>query len=402
MRKLLESTRADLTAFIAQERDLLLLAGCGDDDVPILLGLLREIEQNDDDNLYLLFADPFESLERFVELTVERLRAEHCLTDAGLEEGDAPLPPIPEELLDDSGPPLERLHGAVAFVRELLCADPGAVVWVMLPQRIDDQAGYDRLLASFVPRAGRAPAGGLRLILRGGLPAPAHRTRRYPVDLGPAALEDSLEQEVEDEALPTEQRMQALLQLALLDSAHQRDQGAVAKYNFLLGHYQDTGDTAMQAFVLNGLGEIYRREGKLEQAEQWFECAVPPAAESGNAIVLRMVVSNLAGVAYAQQRYARAEELYDGVDQLSAQLLDPEGKARALEQRGLSQRGQRAYDRAVESWESAAQLSRAVGMVEPLRANLGHLEQLFGELGQHRRRAAARAELDAMAREEPR
>ena len=101
MRKLLQRTRQDLGGFIQQDLDLLLLVSCSDNDVPIVLGLLREIEQEDDDNLYLLFADEFESIEQFAELTIERLRAEHCTTEEALrQEGGDPIPPMPEETGD--------------------------------------------------------------------------------------------------------------------------------------------------------------------------------------------------------------------------------------------------------------------------------------------------------------
>jgi tetratricopeptide (TPR) repeat protein len=406
MRRLLRNARDDLAAFIEQERDLLLLVDCSDDDVPILLGLLREIEQQDDDALYLLFADELESVEAFVELTVERLRAEHCVTDAAMQqEGEPPLPPMPEGLLDDSRDPLQRLREAVGFARALIGDDPGPVVWAMLPQRIDDRQAHSRVLASLAPRGGQPPLGGLRLILRGDaltaaglLDAP--RTRLLRFDLGPAALAESLDQEAGDESLPMDQRMQALLQLAVLDYAHRRYEGAVEKYHLLLGHYQSTGDLAMQAFVINGLGEIHNREGDLEQAEHWFECAVPPASESGNAVVLYTVVNNLADVSFAKRQFARAEQLYDSADQLCGLRLDPEGKARALERRGLSQREQRAYDRAQESWRAAAELCRSVGMDELLRVNLGHLEQLHHELGQRRQLAEVQAELERIGEEE--
>lgn len=49
------------------------------------------------------------------------------------------------------------------------------------------------------------------------------------------------------------------------------------------------------------------------------------------------------------------------------------GLVYAREQRGISQERQRAFHRAVQSWEAAAGICRTAGMTPQLRTNLGHL-----------------------------
>jgi tetratricopeptide (TPR) repeat protein len=194
--------------------------------------------------------------------------------------------------------------------------------------------------------------------------------------------------------------MHAVLQLALLDFAFERYPAAIEKHNLLLGHYQSTQDLGMQAFVVSGLGDIYRRTGDLERAAHWYECAVPLAAESGNAVVFQMVVANLAELAFAREDWQRAALLYGSAGELAAHQLDAEGRARALERRGLSQERQGVLDGAVESWTAAAGMCRAIGLKDLARDNLAHLERLYERLGARRPLAEVRARLAELETEE--
>src|SRR5262249_32983803 len=136
--------------------------------------------------------------------------------------------------------------------------------------------------------------------------AGAPRVRRAGVDFSPAAIEASTAQDVEDEGLPIEQRMQALLTLACLDSAHGRVEAATPKFDMLLGYYQQTSNHALQAFVLNAFGDMERRRGDLDRAQHWYECASPPAVESRSPVVLATVTKNLGDLAYERGQYAVA------------------------------------------------------------------------------------------------
>jgi len=275
----------------------------------------------------------------------------------------------------------------------------------MFPQQIDDRTAYLGLVSSLVPWQGIQPwMQGLRLIFRDET-APAAQLAKAPrvrfsgVNLGPDAMEDSIAEDVEDEALPDEQRMQSLLSLATLDYAHSRTPDALAKYEILLGYYQKTENLMMQAVVINSMGDIYHRMGDLDKAQHWYECAVPPAVEAKQPAVMATVSKNLGDVAYKRQQYPEAEQYYDGLDKLAAHLLDVETKIRALEWRGLSQERQRAYDRAVGSWEAAVVLSRNIGLPSFLRQNLEHLGRIYRQLRMTEKLAAVEAELRSLETE---
>jgi len=213
----------------------------------------------------------------------------------------------------------------------------------------------------------------------------------------PQDMQAALRDGAADEGAPVEERMQALLSLAVLDYAHNRAADAVARFNHLLGYYQHTGNTVMQAFVLNGLGDVARRQGDADGARHWYECAVPPAIEGGDPIVLSGVVRNLGEAAYQRRQYAEAEQYFDHLHRLTAVTLDADGKARALEWRGLSQEKQGDPTRAAESWETAAEFCRK-SWAPGLRPNLEHLARVYQQQRRGDRLAAVQAELRALNR----
>src|SRR6185436_16471128 len=172
-----------------------------------------------------------------------------------------------------------------------------------------------------------------------------------------------------------------------------RTQEARTHFEVLLDHHSKSGNPQLQAIVLNGLGDLEQRQGNSAKARPWYERAVRPAVASGQATVLATVVQNLAAVAYQQRSYAGAEVYYDGLVRLKDCLVDEDGKALALEWRGLSQEKQDAYDRAVASWEEAELLSRAFELPHRLRPVLEHLRRGYRQLKNQEAVAAVEAEL---------
>ena len=413
MRKLFEKLRKDIFGFIEQRDDLLMIFSCTDNDAPLGLQVLRDIEQSTATDMFLLFSDNFVRANPFVSVTAERLREQHQLAcEALAEKGREPLPPLPSTLFDESQPPHARLWQAICFARSLVPREGGhRLVWAMFPRQISDRSEYLRLVASLVPWEGVKPwMAGTRLLFRDqtstaeyapGLPG-APRVRLMNVDLGPAAMEASTREDVEDEELPGEDRMQALLSLALLDSAHNRTEEALSKFNILLGYYQKNENQVMQALVMSAFGDISQRHGDLANALHWYECAATPAAAAKDPLILAAVARNLGDVSYKLHKYSDAEQYYDGVDKLASHTADPGTKIRALEWRGLSQEKQGKSKNAIENWEAAARLSRQFDMSPLLKENLGHLTRPYKQLGIFEKLKAAETELNSLASEENR
>src|SRR3974390_2416864 len=135
MRKLFQQLTDELKSFLDQAEDLLLLLACGVDDTALVLKTIRDLEQVDASDIFLLHADDFVGLDPFVTAALERLAADHQRTSAALVDSQRePLPPMPNTLQDRARPALARLQEALGFSRSLLpSADGHRLVWVMFP-----------------------------------------------------------------------------------------------------------------------------------------------------------------------------------------------------------------------------------------------------------------------------
>jgi tetratricopeptide (TPR) repeat protein len=407
VQKLIQSARKAIAEFIEQRDDLIMLLSCGDNDCAVLLKLFRDAEQGNDTDVFLLFADDFVAAEPYVSVIGERLRVEHRIaSEAAIEAGKSPFPPIPDVIFDPQQHPSYRLYKAAAYTRSLLPSAGGhRLIWVLCPQKIMDRREYLSLLSPFVPREGVQPwMSGLRLVFRDQPDtvayapeiASADRVRPVSFDTSPAAIEASFQAEATDSSLPLDQRLQALLQLALMDTAHSRIEPAVEKYRLLLGHYQEGRDAVMQAVVLNGLGDVSQRAGDLIKARHWYESAVSMAGESKNAAVLSTILRNLANLSFAEGDYNSAEQYFVGLDQLYAHMLSPESKIEALIWCGVCQQQQSKLPEAISSWEAASTLGRSIGLPQLQMQALGLLSRAYGDLGLTEQLVAAQTELKSL------
>src|SRR5262249_45754939 len=284
MRRLFAQMQKEITNFIEQRDNLLMLSVCPKRDLAIVLRTLRDIEQASATDVFLLFGNDFLASGLFVNEAVEHLQEEHRMAcEALVEKGREPWPPLPKSLLDEGRTPEDRLREAIRFTRSLVPREGGhRLVWVMFPQRIVDRRAYVRLISSLVPAQGVQPwMRSVRLIFRVDVNfaqtapelANAPRVQVSRSDFSPAAIAASLEEDVDDEDLPLEQRMQSLFSLAYLDYANERSDAAREKFDLLLGYYQQTKNPLMQAMVMNGLGDLEQRNNDLEKSQYWYECA---------------------------------------------------------------------------------------------------------------------------------
>jgi tetratricopeptide (TPR) repeat protein len=392
MRKLFHQLTDELKEFLDQSEDLLLLLACGDDDTALVLKAMRDLEQASASDIFLLHADDFVSLEPFVGAALARLAADHQRANVALTNSHRePLPPMPSGLEDVARPPLERLHEALAFSRSLLpSADGHRLLWVMFPAQIADHETYLQLILECSAKSGIQPwMRGLRLVFR--MPADfvlaesplaeVPRLRSQRADFGPRALDASLREQTDDPALSEAERINAQLALATLDYAHDRLPEAVRRYQTVFEFARRTDNSAMQALVLNGLGDIPHRQGNLDLAQHWYECAIDPALAAEQPVVLATLVNNLASIAYRKQQFAEAAQYYDSLCSLQAWLMNPVGKMQALEGRGLAQAKLGEPEPALASFEEAALLGIGYALPQSAEQNLQHMQQVCHQAG---------------------
>lgn len=393
MRKLFDQLTQTLRDFREQRDHLLLLVPCADSDVAFLLKAMRDLDRQAPADLYLLFADDFLSPDAYVTSLANRLREELALTNEATQPNDEKLPPLPAEILDQRKPTGDRLEAGMRYARSLVDPRKGQrFIWGMAPMNIRDPNSYLDMLAQLPPKPDILPwMRGARIVAR--VPAGfnlersplagARRTDVVPFVIPPNAHEEGLLTDVADPKMPLSERMQAEVQLAYLDYAHGRWEIATERFRKALAFFQWAKIPAMEGLIISGLGDVARRQGDWKKAQHWYACAVVPAAESGNPILLANIVQNLAAVAYQEERWADAEERYSELVTIKRDMFDEVGLAEALEWRGNSQEKQQAFDRAVLSWAEAALICKEFELKDALAPLLVNLRRGYERLEMH-------------------
>src|SRR5258707_1516343 len=99
MRRLFEQLTKTLSRFLNQRDHLLLLVPCADSDIALVLKALRDLDRRSASDLFLLFADDFETPAQFVGGLAKSLHDEWTVTDGAIAGGDR-LTPLPTAFLD--------------------------------------------------------------------------------------------------------------------------------------------------------------------------------------------------------------------------------------------------------------------------------------------------------------
>ncbi|MCD4811468.1 tetratricopeptide repeat protein [bacterium] len=412
MQKLFEKVQKNIEDFLEQRDKGILILTLPGEQIAYVVKILESIENAGSPDVFLLFPHDFESPDKFTFLVVERVKMsyEAAREELGLSGEMKNVPSFPMICLDEQQPAALRLREALCFARSLIPPGKGQrLVCALLPLIINDPSGYGQLMQQIIPTNGLIPwFRGMRIVLREDSNSPMLSSKicKAPfvevkhLDLSTDAMIASLREEAKDPGVSSEQRAQSLLQLACIDYAHCRYEDAITKYTELLAYYQETQNSTMQAFVLNGIGDTYNRVGKFDMAQDWYERALVPAAESKSPIILFSLSRNLGHVYYQLKQYSQAEVFFDGAQQLGLQTHDPEAKILSMEWRGLSQEKQKAFDRAADSFEEATRLSHEFKRNEHLNRNLEHLSNTLKHIDQHDRLARVKREVALLSKGE--
>jgi tetratricopeptide (TPR) repeat protein len=391
MRKLYEQLKAALEQFVNQRDCLLLLVPCGDNDLPLLLKALRDTDRESASDLFLLFGHTFASQEDFVSNVAAHLQDEHQITNESAASEESELPPLPEDLLEASKEPAERLETGLWYGRSLIDQSLGQhAVWGFCPASITDPISWYSLLARLLPKEQILPwMRGTRIVAR--VPAGfqlefspfanARYVQVQPFSIPSNVHEEELLATAADANTPDDERSQAEVQLAVMDYSYGRFDIANQRYLKALAYYQWAEVSAMEGFVICGLGDVARAQGNWHDAQHWYECAIVPAAKAGNPMLLANIVQNLAVAAYVEGRFDEAEERYSELVTLKRAMIDEVGLVEALEWQGLSQENQQAYDRAIQCWEEAALICRSFDINDREPGMLAHLRRGYEALG---------------------
>ena len=262
----------------------------------------------------------------------------------------------------------------------------GNNIWIFYPFAVADQTAFAALMAELLHNDFPFPwCHHLRFIVRvdpdsvamhtmlGRMP----RIQWYQPDLSMDAIERGLEEEAADERLPLAERMGLVPMMAGNDFARARYPEAMEKYELLLRYHAATGNHAMAALALNGMGEVYEKTGDLDRANASYEAALIPASHGEHPAIpiLLNTTVNLGNLCVRQGRWADGEAYFDVAQQLATVARNASTKIASLGSRGDCQHQQGKLDEAVKSWNDGTVLAAHQQDVNACTSLLGRLEQ---------------------------
>lgn len=398
MQTLINEIKSQVETFVEQRKNLILLLACQDNEAGMILQTIQDIEQASPSDLYFFFSNHFNTLDEYVDNIIEQLFAQYDLTKKEAENENLNLfPPPPNILKTNELTSIKKLGRAMMYTRSIAPnINHHRVVWALFPQAINNRKDYHELIQTFSPKNGiQDSTQGLRIIFRD-LPdtlafspeiQQLPRLQIYQANMSPDAIQDSLNQNIHNENLPDEERFSAMLQYAMIDSAHGRFKQAYEYLKYTLGYYQQTNNYALQAVTINAMGDIYQRQQQNDKAIHVYETAIEPAVKSKSAVILHNVVSNLADSEFSRKNYTLAAKYYDQTDQLASKMLYADGKLRALNQQAECAIQQKDYPKAITYWEKSAALCRHHDYKEDLINQLKKLLKIDAYLPDNKKQA---------------
>jgi tetratricopeptide (TPR) repeat protein len=404
VRKLFDRLADRLRSFLEQRDDLVLVVRCPGLESAYILKILQSIDDGSASDVFWVFAENFSEPGEYTDRVVKAFQQKHdAVCELMRKEGRAPWPGVPASVLDARQPPVQRLRELMIYARSLLPAPDGhLLVWVLFPLEIAPGPAYARLIGELLRHDYPFPwCHHMRIILRDDAADPAltrgldqtpHLSWCAP-DLSQQAMEKSLEEEAADEDLPLPQRLQSLLVLAGLDYAHRRYAAALDKYQLLLRFHTATENHVLSGLVLNGIGEVYERQGDQLKAQSYYESALTPADKAKAYPLLLNITLNLANLKLAQKKWKEAETYYDAAEKFAAAQLIPQVKIQSLENRGFCQYQQGNIKGALECWTAGATLARSVDEKALLTSILQRLRDHYDKVGDRRQRKEIESEL---------
>jgi tetratricopeptide (TPR) repeat protein len=277
----------------------------------------------------------------------------------------------------------------MVFARTLLPAPEGfVIVWVMFPMQIASRAAYAALMRDVLKHEFPFPwCHHMRILLRED-PADPELARTlgkppriawYEPDLSPRAFEKALDEEIDDKALPLEQRLQAVLVSAGIDYSHKRYEQALGKYQLLLRYYMGKSNHALSALVLNSIGEISLAQGKQKEAGECWEAAVIPATQGDPPAlpILVNVVWNLATLRMSEKKWPEAEGYFNEAQKLATLQRNAPFKVVALEHLGQAQYEQGKIPEALETWNAGLTVAEKLELPRERKAVLERLRKHY-------------------------
>ena len=390
MQKLFDRVTDRLRAFLYQRQYLALIVRSMDGEMPAIMKILETLEEESEFALFWQFPEAFVNADEYVQLVVESFQSKFELVRLLQQQQSMDVwPELPAEVLDGARRPVDRLQNLMIFARSLVPSlNGGLLVWVLFPSEVIDSASYTQFVRQLIQHQWPNPwCHHMRIIIRRDPTGTIDDRALYDgvgadwfePDLSVSAINKALEEDVDDESLPLEERLQSLLLTAGNDQAHGRLDLAREKYQLLFDFYSGEGNLPMSAVALNGMGEVQRQSGNRGDAGASFEAALVAAAQGAEQSmpILLNIFLNLGNLRMEETRWADAESYYECAQRLATVLRYADTKIMILEQLGLAQSKQNKQSDALHTWQAGAILSKRLNKQDLYEKHLSFLRQHF-------------------------
>jgi len=385
-----------LADFVHQDRYQALVVRATNVELIYLLKMVETLDQREPAHVFGLFPQPVTGdAAAYVSSTLAALRSQlEPVNQLRVADGQPAWPAFPAECDDPRVSPARRLRAGIAHAAGLV---PGGLehrlVISLFPQSVEKPASYAEALGAVLPNGAlpevAEPAWPrVRLIVRddGAAPVliPALRRMKNPAvlvyepELSPPALMDAMAREVADPTTPEPKRMQMLTELAALDYAYGRLDEAVAKYQVLYDYYRRSEAPLMQAFVLQGVGDVLRRIGRVPLARERYGQGLTLAIDTKGLPLIMSLAFSAGDTSLQLQQYKDAEEHLEIARKVAVSLRNHPVEADALEKTGDARIAQKLLGEAMASWRAAADVCRKAGYRERLASVLEKMSKTFG------------------------
>jgi tetratricopeptide (TPR) repeat protein len=403
-----------LIDFIQQDRYQVLVIGVTNVELISVLKIVEALDQQQPAHVFTMLPQPVAGdAATYAGSVLGGLKAQlEPVDQLRVAEGQKAWPPFPPECDDPRARPGRRLRTGIAHLAALIPGGHEHRLGVfLLPQTIGDPMAYANALAGVLPiqPSSDAPEPAwprVRLIVRDDKAAPSlipalRRAKNpavliYEPDLSSAALMDDKAKEVADPSTPEPKRMQLLTELAALDYAHGRLDEAVAKYEILYDYFRRHNAPVMQALVLQGVGDVSRKIGKLPLARERYGQGLTLAITT-QALPLTMSLSYQAGdTSLLLQRFKDAEEHLQIARKIAGALCNHPIEADALEKIGDARLALKQPGEAMAAWRDATVICRKAKYRERLMSVLERMSKTFASARMTGDQRACDSELAAL------
>ncbi len=414
MRRTLREVRENLEEFVQQEDHSLLLVGGKDNDFPYFLKIQEQLEGEDPGSIYFAFADDFIDEQNY-SLAIARRLADLLVlgNQERANEKRAELAAFPSTMFAAETPCRERLIIALKHMKQWLPnLNEYRIVITLIPLHAPPGNNYLKFISQFAQfekpeswmKYGRIIVRDDRATHSNALALANRKARRilaFDIDFSIEALAADMSLEAVDPSAPLADRMQACLQLAMIDMSYKRFEEAINKYALLYEYYQQIDAPLMQAMCLLGVGDCMRMEGKIAEAKQRYQQGLaiainarapypvqaPPLADNSTSpsegmhpsappILLNLLLA--AGESsMTLSQYEDARSYFESASKVSAKCMNPYAAADALERQGQAEFHLQLYPQTISSWNDSEKIAEACNHYDRLESVLQHKYELY-------------------------